>query len=175
MSEVFQKSVVITAVRDQASNVREDKMDNKDRDVLAAVSQRLRSDPYARFLGVQIARIEKGCAETQLTVTDHMLNFNNVVHGAVIFSLADVAFAAACNSFNQTSVALSFHIVYRRPVNLGTKLTAEAKEESTGKTTALYKITVRTEKKRVVALCEGLAYKLESNVVDVNSDGPEAI
>ncbi len=148
---------------------------DKNKDVLAAISERLRSDPYARFVGVHITRIEKGYAEAELTVADYMLNFNNVVHGAVIFSLADVAFAAACNSFNQTSVALSFHIVYRRPVELGAKLVAEAKEESTGKTTASYKITVRTEERRVVALCEGLAYKLESKVVDVNNDGPEAI
>ncbi len=148
---------------------------DKNKDVLAAISERLRSDPYARFVGVHITRIEKGYAEAELTVAAYMLNFNNVVHGAVIFSLADVAFAAACNSFNQTSVALSFHIVYRRPVELGAKLVAEAKEESTGKTTASYKITVRTEEGRVVALCEGLAYKLESKVVDVNNDGPEAI
>ncbi len=150
-------------------------MSNRDKDILAAISARLRSDPYARFVGIRITRIEQGYAEAELTVTDYMLNFNNVVHGAVVFALADVAFAAACNSFNQTSVALSFHIVYRKPVKLGTKLVAEAKEESTGRTTSSYKIIVKTAEKRIVALCEGLAYKLESKVVDINNDGPEAI
>ncbi|MGZ4942152.1 MAG: PaaI family thioesterase [Halobacteriota archaeon] len=150
-------------------------MSNRDRDTLAAVSKRLRSDPYAHFVGIQITRIERGYAEAELTVVDHMLNFNKVTHGGVIFSLADVAFAAACNSFNQTSVALSFHIVYRKPIKLGTKLVAEAKEESAGKNTALYKITVRTEQHRLVALCEGLAYKLESKVARIDNDGPEAI
>ncbi len=150
-------------------------MSNRDGATLAAISKRLRQDPYSRFIGIQIIRIEKGYAEAELTVVDHMLNFNNVVHGGVVFSLADVAFAAACNSFNQTSVALSFHIIYRKPVKLGTRLVAEAREESTGRTTATYKITVKTGENRVVALCEGLAYKLESKVVDVNNDGPEAI
>jgi acyl-CoA thioesterase len=84
-----------------------------------------------------------------------------------------VAFAAACNSFNQTAVALSFHITYRRPVSIGTRLVAEASEESSGKTTALYKIIVRTDEQRIVAVCEGLAYKLQSSFTE--NDGPEAI
>ncbi len=142
---------------------------------LVAVGKKLRSDSFARFIGIQITRIERGYAETELTVADYMLNFNNVTHGGVIFSLADAAFAAACNSYNQTSVALSFHIVYRKPVKLGTKLVAEATEESTGANTASYRIIVRTDDGRLVALCEGLAYKLASQVVDVENDGPEAI
>ncbi len=150
-------------------------MSNRDKDTLAAVSETLRRDPYARVVGIEITRMERGFAEAELTVVDHMLNFNNVTHGGVIFSLADVAFAAACNSYNQTAVALSFHIVYRKPVKLGTKLVAEAKEESSGKNTALYKITVMTDENRLVALCEGLAYKLPSKVADVDNDGPEAI
>ncbi|MGZ4940002.1 MAG: PaaI family thioesterase [Halobacteriota archaeon] len=148
---------------------------NEHKDILAAVSKRLRSDQYARFLGIQITQIERGSAQAELTVVEHMLNLNKLTHGGVIFSLADVAFAAACNSFNQTSVALSLHIIYRKPVKLGTKLIAEAKEESAGKNTALYKITVRTEEDHLVALCEGLAYKLESKIVDIDNDGPEAI
>jgi acyl-coenzyme A thioesterase PaaI-like protein len=60
-------------------------------------------------------------------------------------------------------------------VKLGTKLIAEAKEESAGKNTALYIITVRTEEDRLVALCEGVAYKLQSKIVDIDNDGPEAI
>ncbi len=137
-----------------------------DKRTLDAISEKLQSDPFARFIGVQITHVNEGFAEAELIVADHMINFNGVAHGGVIFSLADVAFAAACNSFNQTSVALSFHIVYRKPVKLGTKLVAEAKEESTGKNTALYKITVKTEAGRLIALCEGLAYKLESKVVN---------
>ncbi len=146
-----------------------------DKAILDAITSKLRSDPYARFIGIQITRIEQGCAEAELIVADHMLNFHGAAHGGVIFSLADAAFAAACNSYNQTSVALSFHIVYRKPIKLGTKLVAEAEEESTGKNTALYKIVVKTGENRLVALCEGLAYKLESKVVDIDNDGPEAI
>lgn len=142
-------------------------------DELVGVSKKLRSDPYASFVGAQLTRIEKGYAEAELMVADYMLNFNKVAHGGATFSLADVAFAAACNSFNQTAVALFFHIVYRKPVKVGTKLVAEAIEESAGRKTALYRVTVRTSERRVVALCEGLAYKLDSKLAE--EDGPEAI
>ncbi len=152
-----------------------DETNSGKKDTLAAISERLRDDPYARFVGIRIVRIDRGYAQTELTIVDNMLNFNNVAHGGVIFSLADVAFAAACNSYNQTSVALSFHIVYRKPIKLGTRLVAEAKEESAGKNTALYKIAVKTDEGRLVALCEGLAYKLQSKVVNIDNDGPEAI
>jgi acyl-CoA thioesterase len=146
---------------------------NDAKDELARVLEKLKSDRYASFLETRITKIERGYAQAVLTVGEHMLNFNQVAHGGLIFSLADVAFAAACNSFNQTAVALSFHITYRRPVNIGTQLVAEASEESSGKTTALYKIIVRTDDQRIVAVCEGLAYKLQSSFTE--NDGPEAI
>lgn len=140
---------------------------------LGNVLAKLESDRYANFLGIQITKIERGYAEANLTVAEPMLNFNGFAHGGLIFSLADAAFAAACNSFNQTAVALSFHIAYRRPVQVNTRLVAKAVEESSGKSTALYKIVVKTDDQRTVAICQGLAYKLPSRVVE--NDGPEAI
>src|SRR5660398_300675 len=137
---------------------------------LARVLGKLKSDSYASFLGVRITKIERGYAKAEVTVAERMLNFNEVAHGGFIYSLADVAFAAACNSYNQTAVALSFHIPYRRPVTIGMRLIAEASEETSGKTTALYKIVVRTDGQRIVAICEGLAYKLESSFTE--NDGP---
>src|SRR5674536_255414 len=112
---------------------------------LGRVLAKLKSDSYASFLGVRITKIERGYAKAEVTVAERMLNFNEVAHGGFIYSLADVAFAAACNSYNRTAVALSFHITYRRPVTIGMRLIAEASEESSGKTTALYKIVVRTD------------------------------
>ncbi|HYC20926.1 MAG TPA: hotdog fold thioesterase [Candidatus Bathyarchaeia archaeon] len=140
---------------------------------LGSVLTKLKSDRYASFLGIQITKIERGYAQANLKVAERMLNFNGFAHGGLVFSLADAAFAAACNSFDQTAVALSFHIAYRRPVQVNTRLVAEAVEESSGKSTALYKIVVKTDDERIVAICEGLAYKLPSRAVE--NDGPEAI
>ena len=136
------------------------------------VLAKLKSDRYANFLGSD-HKDRAGVRSANLTVAEPMLNFNGFAHGGLIFSLADAAFAAACNSFNQTAVALSFHIAYRRPVQVNTRLVAEAVEESSGKSTALYKIVVKTDDQRTVAICQGLAYKLPSRVVE--NDGPEAI
>jgi len=97
---------------------------------LTSVPTKLKSDRYANFLGIEITKIDRGCAEARLTVAERMLNFNGFAHGGPIFSLADAAFAAASNSFNQTAVALSFHTAYRRPVQVDTRLVAEAVEES---------------------------------------------
>ena len=140
---------------------------------LSSVLAKLKSDRYASFLGIQITKIERGYAEANLTVAERMLNFNGFAHGGLIFSLADAAFAAACNSDDQTAVALSFHIAYRRPVQINTQLIAEAVEESSGKSTALYKIVVKNDDQRVVAICEALAYKLPPRAI--KNDGPEAI
>ena len=140
---------------------------------LGSVSGKLKSDRYSSFLGIQIIKIERGYAQANLTVAERMLNFNGFAHGDLIFSRADAAFAAACNSYDQTAVALSFHIAYRRPVQVNTQLVAEAVEENPGKSTALYKIVVKTDDQRVVAICKGLAYKLPSRTV--KNDGPEAI
>ncbi|MGD0327341.1 MAG: hotdog fold thioesterase [Halobacteriota archaeon] len=140
---------------------------------LGSVLAKLKSDRYASFLGIQITKIERSYAQANLKVAERMLNFNGFAHGGLVFSLADAAFAAACNSFDQTAVASSFHIAYRRPVQVNTRLVAEAVEESSGKSTALYKIVVKTDDQRIVAICEGLAYKLPSRVVE--NDGPEAI
>jgi len=87
---------------------------------LSSVLAKLKSDRHASFLGVQITKIERGYAQANLTVAERMLNFNGFAHGGLIFSLADAAFAAACNADDQTAVALSFHIVYRRPVQINT-------------------------------------------------------
>ena len=78
---------------------------------LARVLAKLKSDSYASFLGAQITKIERGYAQAVVTVAEHMLNFNEVAHGGFIFSLADVAFAPAFHSSNQTAVALSLHNV----------------------------------------------------------------
>jgi len=129
-----------------------------------SVLAKLKSDRFASFLGIRIAKIEQAYAEANLTVAEQMLNFNGFAHGGLIFSLADTAFTAACNRYDQTAVALSFHIACRRPVQANLRLVAEAEEESSGKSTALYEIVAKTDDQRIVALCEGLAYNLRSRI-----------
>ncbi len=123
------------------------------------ILQRISQDPYARFLGIDLLALERGYSKVSMVVGEHMLNFHGIPHGGVIFSLADVAFAAASNSHGQTAVALSVGINYLAAVPVGTRLYAEATEESLGHRTALYRLAVTTEDDTLVALAHGTVYR----------------
>jgi acyl-CoA thioesterase len=127
---------------------------------------KFRSDSYCRLLGIELVELKPGYSRARLKVTEDMLNFHGVAHGGLILSLADAAFAAASNSHNKVAVALNININYRRPVSAGEELEAEAVEESLGKTTGLYRMTVRNRRGEVVALCEGLVYRRDESVVE---------
>jgi acyl-CoA thioesterase len=93
-----------------------------------------------------------------MVVKEDALNAYDATHGAALYALSDVAFAVACNSHGQKAVALNVTIHYRRPVGVGVRLYAEAREESRGRTTGLYRIRVTDEEGRLVAVADGLAY-----------------
>ena len=84
-----------------------------------------------------------------------MINGFGIVHGGVAFSLADSAFAFACNNRNVLSVALDTAINFLKPVHVGDILTAEAKELHNGKSTGLYHITISNQKDHMVAVFKG--------------------
>jgi acyl-CoA thioesterase len=126
---------------------------------LDAVRDHISRDPFARYLGIELLELGPGYGRVSITVAAHMLNFHNVPHGGVIFSLADAAFAAACNSYGQVAVALNVNISFVAAVPVGTVLIAEAEEESRGRRTGLYRLSVRTAEGSLVALGQGTAYR----------------
>lgn len=123
------------------------------------IFQRISQDPYAHFLGIELLALEPGYSKVSMVVGEQMLNFHGIPHGGVIFSLADVAFAAASNSHGRTAVALNVGINYLAAVPVGTRLYAEATEESLGYRTALYRLAVTTEDNTLVALAHGTVYR----------------
>jgi len=126
---------------------------------LEEVFGRIAQDPFARFLGVELLELREGYSKVALTVEEHMLNFHGVLHGGVIFSLADAAFAAACNSYGQVAVALDVHISFLAAVEVGARLCAEGMEEHLGGRVGLYRLAVTDEEGNLVALCHGTAYR----------------
>lgn len=132
---------------------------------LEQVFQRINQDPFARFLGIELLELREGYSRFAMTVGEHMLNFHGIPHGGAIFSLADAAFAAASNSYGLTAVALSVNINFLAAVPVGTRLYAEATEESLSRRTALYRLVVTTEEGTLVALCQGRVYRKQSSVV----------
>jgi acyl-CoA thioesterase len=132
---------------------------------LDRIFQHIRQDPFARFLGIELLELREGYSKATMTVGEHMLNFHGIPHGGAVFALADVAFAAASNSYGQTAVALNVSISYLAAVPLGTRLYAEATEENLGRRTALYRLSVTTEEGNPVALCHGTVYRKQTSVV----------
>ena len=124
------------------------------------ISAHIRKDPYATWLGATIEAIEPGYSRVSLVVTEAMLNFHGMTHGGLLFSLGDIAFAAASNSHGQTAVALNVATSFLRATGVGDHLVAEAKEVHLGGATALYDIVV-TEKnsQQLVANSQATVYR----------------
>jgi uncharacterized domain 1 len=125
----------------------------------------IKEDNFTKFLGIRCLEIRKGYAKYSMVVNKNMINFHNVAHGGVIFSLADVAFAAASNSEGIRSLALVVEICYRKPVHEGEEIIAEAVEESGGKRTAVYKIKVYNKDGEIIALCQATVYRTGENII----------
>ena len=123
------------------------------------VAQKVKTDPYAHLLGIKLEKIEEGYAQVSLKVKKEFCNFLGYVHGGLIFSLADHAFAAASNSRGKTSVALQMNINYVRAPSPGDTLVAEAREEHCGSKIGLYRIEVRNALRQLVAEAQGIVYR----------------
>jgi acyl-CoA thioesterase len=124
------------------------------------IKRYIRNDPFVSQLGATVEVIEPGYSRVSLTVTEAMLNFHGIAHGGLIFSLGDMAFAAASNSHGQTAVALNVSTTFLRAARVGEHLVAEAREQHMGGATALYEITVTaSEDSQLVAKSQALVYR----------------
>lgn len=115
------------------------------------------TDKASQNLGMRIDHIAPGTATLSMTVGDNMLNGHGICHGGYIFTLADSAFAFACNSYNQLVVAQQNQITYLAPGKAGERLTATAIEQTKTGRSGIYDVTVTGEDSRIVALFRGLS------------------
>src|SRR3954469_23844209 len=99
-------------------------------------------DDASRGLGMDIAEIKSGRATLTMTVTPEMVNGQRIAHGRFIFTLADSAFAFACNSHNERAVAAQGNITFIRPGKLGDRLVATAREISRNGRSGIYDVRV---------------------------------
>jgi len=122
-------------------------------------------DTYSDLIGATLEAVEPGYCRVSLTVAESMLNFHGTTHGGIVFGLADIAFAAACNSHGQVAVALSMDIHFVNPSKVGDHLVAEAKEVSRSAATALYEITVSEKNSgQVIAKVQAMAYRKRETI-----------
>jgi len=99
-------------------------------------------DDASKGLGMQIVEIKPGQATLSMTVQPHMVNGQRIAHGGFIFTLADSAFAFACNSHNQRAVAAQGDITFIKPGKLGDVLVATAREISRQARSGIYDVRV---------------------------------
>src|ERR1700733_13547714 len=125
-----------------------------DKDLLAVsvVNKMMQDDLFSHWLGIEVIQIREGYSKIKMVIRKEMMNGLGIVHGGIAFSLADSAFAFACNSRNNLSVALDTSINFLKPVHADDELTAEATEIHNGKSTGLYQITIMNQHDHIVAL-----------------------
>ncbi len=115
------------------------------------------NDAASKWMGLTLDRVEPGHATMALIVQDHHLNGHGICHGGYIFTLADSAFAYACNSYNQVTVAQENAITFLAPARPGERLLAVASESARSGRTGVYDITVTGDDGRKIALFRGLS------------------
>jgi acyl-CoA thioesterase len=133
---------------------------------LACAEAMLSRDAASQALGIVLDAARPGWARATLRITESMVNGHAIAHGGVTFTLADSAFAFACNSRNEPNVALQASISYVNAVRLGDVLVAEAHERSSKGRTGIYDITVSREDGELVALFRGVCYRIKGTVLE---------
>lgn len=138
---------------------------NPDDLAAATASAMWERDRTAQALGMQIVSIRAGHATLSMTVREEMVNGHHICHGGMIFTLADTAFAYACNSYNQNAVASACQIDFIAPAHEGETLEAEAAERSASGRTGVYDVTIRTSEGKLIALFRGKSHRIGGEVI----------
>lgn len=138
-----------------------------EKDLLASevANHMLKEDLFSQWLGIEIIEIKTGYSKLKITVRGEMINGLGVVHGGIAFSLADTAFAFACNNRNNLSVALDTSINFIKPVHVNNVLIAEAIEMHNGKSTGLYHITITNQNDHTIALFKGTCFRTGKKLI----------
>jgi acyl-CoA thioesterase len=126
----------------------------------AAADAMWAQDKASRALGMAITEIAPGAATLTMPVSETMVNGHGLCHGGYIFTLADSAFAFACNSHNQRAVAQHCAITFLAPGRLGDLLTARCRELSRAERSGVYDVTVTRQGGEVIAEFRGRSHQL---------------
>ncbi len=139
-----------------------------DPDLLAARSARAMwaQDRASQALGMRLESVGPGRARLSMPVVDTMVNGHDICHGGIVATLADSAFAFACNSYGEVTVAAGFDVSFLAPARLGDLLVADAVERSRRGRSGLYDVTVRRDSGEVVAEFRGRSRSLGRPILE---------
>lgn len=120
-------------------------------------------DRYAQLSDIELVDVEPGYAKAVMTATEKHLNGVNVVQGGALFTLADLAFAAACNSHGTVAVAINVSISFLKAALPGV-ITAEAREISKSSRLSSVSVEVRDSEGALLALFQGMAFRKNESI-----------
>ncbi|HVK96527.1 MAG TPA: hydroxyphenylacetyl-CoA thioesterase PaaI [Flavisolibacter sp.] len=140
-------------------------MQENDNSPKAVVDEMLKKDLFSQWLGISLVEIKEGYSKIKMSIRDEMINGFGIIHGGIPFSLADSAFAFACNNRNNMSVALDTSMTFTKAIKVGDTLTAEAKELHNGRSTGLYLITIINQHNEQVALFKGTCFRTGKTLI----------
>ena len=119
----------------------------------------LAKDEFSRWLGVDVLQLKPAFCVCRMLIRSEMMNGFGVAHGGIVFSLADSAFAFACNTPGRIAMSIDNSISYPASVQTGDILTAVAEEESATNRLGFFRVQVTNQRDEIVALFRGTAYK----------------
>ena len=124
------------------------------------------NDNASKWMGMEIEDVAEGRAVLGLTVLENHCNGHGICHGGVTFSLADSAFAFACNSRNQSTVAQTNIVTFIAPGRLGDRLTAVAEEVSLTGRSGVYDVAVYNQNNVVIAEFRGMSRAIKGQLFE---------
>lgn len=136
----------------------------------ACASKMYDDDLSSRHLGIEVTITAPGCAEARMTVASTMVNGHDICHGGYVFTLADSAFAFACNSYNRVTVAAGASIEFLAPGKVGDNLKAFAREMHRGGRAGLYDVRVTNQEDKLIALFRGHSATLKDPMFSALND-----
>ena len=122
-------------------------------------------DNASKAMGMRLLSAGPGSARVEMNVRVDMIQGHGTCHGGYLFALADSAFALACNSYNEATVALGCSIDYIAPAHLGDTLSADCREQSRSGRTGNYDVRIENQRGELIALFHGKSYKVRGSVL----------
>jgi len=123
-----------------------------------------KNDKFAVMSGAELVEIKEGYGKAIMNISKEHLNAGNTTQGGAVFTLADLALAAAANSHGKLALSLTSSISFFRTSNIGDTLTAEAKEKFIHKRTGYYQVDVTNQKGDLIACFEATVYRKDTDL-----------
>jgi len=141
----------------------------------ASAAAMWKNDLAAHALGMSIAAVAPGKATLAMPVRPDMCNGHRICHGGMIFTLADTAFAYACNSHNRVTVASNCSVTFVAPAKAGDNLTAVAEERHRGGRSGVCDVTVTDQAGKLIAVFRGHSTEIKGTLVETDSPHPPPV